>query len=167
MKSSPLISIITPTYKRLEHLKKASECVKNQTYKNWEYLVIADGHDEEVENLIKKFNDPRISYLHTERTNFWGNAQRKLGLNRAQGSLILFFDDDNLLENNYLEEMVGAFDSPEIGFVYCQIRHFSHIFPRSIILEPQLPFWFGIDSLNFMAKKNIIDAVGGSTAVSK
>ncbi|MBD3248792.1 glycosyltransferase [Candidatus Woesearchaeota archaeon] len=151
------ITIITPTYKRLSSLKESVNCVLNQTYDNWEHLIIADGHDPKVEEFIKGLNDDRIRYLSTESTNFVGNFQRNVGLKNAKGKFILFFDDDNLIYENYLKEMIMKFDADDIGYVICNIKY-----DNRIILAPKLPFIkCKVDTLNYMIRKDLIDKVGG------
>jgi glycosyltransferase involved in cell wall biosynthesis len=151
------VTIITPTYRRLSSLKEAVQCVFNQTYANWEYIIIADGHDPKVEEYIRSLKDNRIRYLWTEKTNFFGNFQRNHGFKYATGEFVLFFDDDNLIYPDYLSEMLSKFNSKKIGYVICQIENHE-----TGTLKPSLPFRMQeIDTLNFLIRRDLIEKVGG------
>lgn len=151
------VTVITPTYHRLASLKEAIECVRRQTYQNWEHLIISDGSDARVKSLVKSFQDQRIVYLHTFRTNNWGHSQRNWGLRFARGQYLMCLDDDNLIYDQYLERMFTAFDSEKIGYVVCQINYLG-----GKILSPKLPLESSsIDHLNFMIKTALVRKVGG------
>ena len=129
------VTIITPTYNRLPTLKEAVQCVLNQSYKDWEHVVVADGHNPKVEEFIKSLKDKRVKYFFTESTNYTGNFQRNHGLKKAKGKIILFLDDDNVIKKDYLEEILKGFNSKEIGYVICQIKYYD-----GRILKPKRPF---------------------------
>lgn len=107
---NPLMSILTPTYKRYDELQIAIESVKNQTYDNWEMLICSDGDDNNVKNIIDSYNDNRIKYYFTERTNNWGSTQRNYLTNIANGKYIIYLDDDNIIYPNALKDVVDNFD---------------------------------------------------------
>jgi glycosyltransferase involved in cell wall biosynthesis len=81
------VTIITPTYNRLNKLKEAIDSVLNQTYANWEHIIVADGYDDNVRELICYYNDPRVKYYYTMKLNVMGNYQRNYALKHAGGGL--------------------------------------------------------------------------------
>ena len=65
-----LVSIVLPTFNRAEYLPRALKSVINQTYKNWEILIVDDGSEDETLNLVKNYinNDVNIKYhFHENR----------------------------------------------------------------------------------------------------
>jgi len=113
--SPPLISIIMPTYNRANFIIETIESIQNQTYTNWELLIIDDGSDDNTDQLVISINDSRIRY-HKEVHHGMENA-RKTGLEKANGELIGFMDSDDLWATTKLEKQVNVFeDHPDVQF---------------------------------------------------
>lgn len=106
-----LVSVIIPTYKRAEYLKRAIESVLNQTYKNIEILVIDDNDPDstyrrENEIMLKELvENKKIIYIKHPR-NMNGAAARNTGIRKAQGKYITFLDDDDYFMKNRIETIV-------------------------------------------------------------
>ena len=150
------VTIVTPTYNRLEKLKDAIDSVRNQTYPLWEQIVVSDGHDERVQHLIAQFGDPRIRYEYTLKLNVMGNYQRNYALRNATGEYVLYLDDDNIIDNNCLATMTSGFTSDDIGYVICPIRY------GNIIKNPRPGFRYReIDLLNYMVRRKLVERVWG------
>lgn len=122
-----LISVIIPTYKRNENLKKAIDSVLNQTYKNIEIIVVDDNNpDTEYrkrnEELMKKYSQKyNVFYIKHEK-NKNGAAARNTGIKAAQGKLIGFLDDDDEYLPLKLEKQVKFLkENKEYNCVGCQI----------------------------------------------
>jgi glycosyltransferase involved in cell wall biosynthesis len=103
-KQKPKISVIIPTYNREKVLPRAVKSVLNQTFKDFEILVVDDGSidntQEVVEDLQKK--DRRIRYFRYT-PNQGGNVARNLGIKKAYGRYITFLDSDDEYYKNNLE----------------------------------------------------------------
>jgi len=151
-----MVTIITPTYKRLDKLKEAISSVLNQSYSHWEHIIVSDGYDQKVKDYIESTGDPRIKYYSTFKLNIWGNYQRNYALKHANGEYVLYLDDDNILFADGLKNMVEAFSPNEIGYVIAPIIYGNDM------MNPDLDFMHGeIDLLNFMIKRNLVEKVGG------
>jgi glycosyltransferase involved in cell wall biosynthesis len=107
---SPEISVIIPTLNRIELLQQALDSVRNQTFKDWEVLVVDDGsNNETVEQLLKiSQEEPRIQYVKRQRQQTGASACRNEGTEIAQGKYIIYLDSDDCLaptalENRFLE----------------------------------------------------------------
>lgn len=101
MSTSPLFSVIVPTYNRANLLKKAVQSVLDQTFQDWELIIVDDGSTDGTTDTIKGFSDSRIRYIfqeHQERS-----TARNLGITHALGRYICFMDDDDYLLNNHLQ----------------------------------------------------------------
>lgn len=91
----PLVSVIVPTYNRADYLIEAVESVCNQTYNNWELLIVDDGStDNTVDVLVEYLKDDRIHYWHQD--NQGQSVARQKALDNATGEYVAFLDSDNL-----------------------------------------------------------------------
>ena len=88
---SPLVSIVIPTYNRADLISKAIQSVIDQSYKNWELIVVDNYSDDNTKEVIEAFNDDRILMLFTPRTGSVA-ASRNLGVAHSNGEWIAFLD---------------------------------------------------------------------------
>ena len=90
------------TYNRSKTIDKTIESVVNQTYKNWELIVIDDGSTDNTKEIITiyKTNDKRIKYLFQQ--NKERSEARNNGIAKANGEYICFIDSDDLFHKNHL-----------------------------------------------------------------
>lgn len=101
---TPLISIITPFYNDMRFIQQTCDCVLNQTFPYFEWIVVNDGSTEAgVSEYLQKIaqKDPRIRVL--EKENGGPSAARNFGVLHAKTDLILPLDADDLLEPTFLE----------------------------------------------------------------
>jgi glycosyltransferase involved in cell wall biosynthesis len=113
---SPKVSIIMPTYNRAAYILEAIESVRNQTYSNWELLVVDDGSKDNTEELVTQIKDERIQ-LHKTTSRLGITGTRNEGLRKAKGELIAFIDSDDLWAPVKLQKQVAALNQyPEAGF---------------------------------------------------
>ena len=96
-----MFSIIIPTYNRAKFVETAIKSVLDQSYRDFEILIIDDGSTDETETVINKLQDDRIRYFYQE--NLGRSSARNKGIEEAKGEWICFLDDDDLLQNNCLE----------------------------------------------------------------
>lgn len=117
----PLVSILCPVYRPLESdFEAAIQSVLNQTYSNWELILVDDaGKKREVTNIINKFTkiDSRIkSIVLTENVGI--SEATNVAIDTAKGDYIVFFDHDDLLVNVAIEVMVHAARDTGAQFLY-------------------------------------------------
>lgn len=111
--SNPLVSIIIPTYNRPEIVKRAIRSALKQTYRNIEIIVVDDGSTEEYDVKLPAF------YYKPWEKNRGGSAARNYGLTVAKGEYIVFIDDDNMLEEKFLEKTVPCLENrPVVDAVF-------------------------------------------------
>lgn len=151
-----LVTVVIPTYNRHRMLREALESVSRQTIDNWEVVVVSDGHDPAVQQIVASFHDLRLSYLPSPHVGLYGNHQRNVGILASQGEYFLFLDDDNLLEPHALEMMRGGFRSPETGYVIAPIVRGGNkvAFPPPGFREGH------VDTLNFMLRRDALNRSG-------
>jgi glycosyltransferase involved in cell wall biosynthesis len=113
---TPQVSIILPTYNRAGLIAQTIESIQNQTYSNWELIIVDDGSDDNTEEVIAQINDTRIHLHKAGRIGIVGKI-KNIGIERATGELIAFIDSDDLWAKTKLEKQVAALQQfPEAGF---------------------------------------------------
>jgi glycosyltransferase involved in cell wall biosynthesis len=117
------VSIIIPTYNRSALLPRAIQSVINQTYRDWELLIIDDGSTDNTKDVVDEFikKDSRIKYLYQE--NSGGPAKpRNVGIRESTGEFIIFLDSDDEMLPEKIAKQLTVFDrSDNIGFVGCHV----------------------------------------------
>ena len=100
----PLISVYIPTYNRLELLKRAVQSVQNQTYKNFEIIIVDDNSSDGTQDFLVGLAkvDSRIRYFFQDK-NSGACVSRNIAINLAQGELITGLDDDDYFLPHRLE----------------------------------------------------------------
>lgn len=96
-----LFSIIIPTFNRAEMLRKAIGSVLNQTYANWELIIVDDGSTDNTEEVVHSFDHHKIYYYKLSGRKERSFA-RNFGFDQCTGDFICFLDSDDYLLNNYL-----------------------------------------------------------------
>lgn len=115
-RGSPLVSIVLITYNRPELLETAIGSVIDQTYENFELIVINDGGTD-VLDIINKFRDPRILYLN-EPDNAGPGGARNKGLGKAHGEYIAYLDDDDIYYPTHLETLIQVIGTSQTQVAY-------------------------------------------------
>lgn len=96
-----------PTYNRGAFVLETIESVRDQTYVNWELIIVDDGSDDNTGELIEKVKDARIKFYKAGRIGI-GSKIKNIGLEKATGDLIAFIDSDDLWARSKLEKQVNA-----------------------------------------------------------
>jgi glycosyltransferase involved in cell wall biosynthesis len=102
--NEPFFSVVMPTFNRFNKISQTIESVLNQTFKNYEFIIVDDGSTDQTEEVINRYRpkDPRIKYIKTK--NWGGPARpRNIGIEASKGSYISFLDDDDIWYKNKLE----------------------------------------------------------------
>jgi glycosyltransferase involved in cell wall biosynthesis len=104
------VSIITPTYNHEKFIGPCIESVLNQTYPNWEQVIIDDGSTDRTAQIIGGYSDPRIRYFFQKNQGIEALARTyNRALNEARGDLIAILEGDDLWPRDKLATMVPAF----------------------------------------------------------
>ncbi len=116
----PDITIITPTYNRASFLKRAISSVLNQTFTNFEMIIVDDCSKDNTEQVVKSIDDNRIKYIKLE-SNRGPAGARNIGIDAAKGLYISLLDSDDEYLPNKLELQINKVRElpKEVGVVYC------------------------------------------------
>ena len=117
----PTVSIILATYNRRHLLGRSVKSVLNQTYQDYELIIVDDGSTDDTEKVVQNFNSEKIKYIKHPK-NKGIPAARNTGIRLAEGDYIAFQDDDDEWMPEKLERQINAYinESPEVGVVYTQ-----------------------------------------------
>lgn len=107
---APLFTVIMTTYNRRDLIPQAIQSVLNQTFKDYELLVIDNGSTDGTEEVVQEIRDPRLKYIRNPNPTTSCEAPRNLGIQMARGSLISFLDDDEQWYPERLEKVKRAFE---------------------------------------------------------
>ena len=120
------VSVIIPTYNRADLLRKSIESVQNQTYEEWEIIIVDDCSTDGTEQVVKEFGDFRIRYIRNEK-NLGAGASRNKGVALARYDYIAFQDSDDVWRCGKLEkQMQYMMNYSEYDMVYCSfLKHYS------------------------------------------
>lgn len=108
-------SIVIPTYNREKTITRAINSILQQTYTDYEIVVVDDGSIDKTASVIESYNDPRIKYFKTE--NFGVAHARNYGIKQAKAQYLGFLDSDDMMEMNHLQsayDFILIRESPEV-----------------------------------------------------
>lgn len=112
------VSIILPTYNRASLLAQAIDSVLNQTFKDFELIIVDNYSADDTESVVKSYNDKRIRYFKNQN-NGLVSINRNYGIQKSHGEYIAFLDDDDLWLPEKLEKQAELMDSnKDLGLVY-------------------------------------------------
>lgn len=108
------VSVIIPVYKAEQYIADTVRSVLNQTYQNFELLIVDDGSPDRSIEICQQFDDPRIKIIR--QNNQGVSAARNNGIRQAQGEYIAFLDADDIWLPEKLEKHVNHLESsPQVG----------------------------------------------------
>jgi len=143
---NPLISVIVPCYNQAQYLDECLQSVLDQTYQNWECIIVNDGSPDHTEEVANKWleKDPRFRYIDKENGGL--SSARNAGIAIAEGEWILPLDADDRIGNLYLELASLEFN-----------KDYSIIYSEAEFFEGKKGRWNLCEfSVNEMAKQNCI-----------
>jgi glycosyltransferase involved in cell wall biosynthesis len=146
-----------PTYNDEKLIASTIETVLNQTYANWELLIMDDGSTDNTANVIRSFNDSRLYFFQQE------NKGQLVALNNLcphiSGDLVLLIhSDDRLYRNNSLEKNIEHFKDPKVDGIFCSmVQFFDSGRPDKVIKAPK--------TLGVKAPKKVLTLLGSNLII--
>lgn len=133
-----LVSIVTPTYNSVEFIRETISSIQQQTYNQWELLLIDDCSADNTLELINELavSDARIKVFSTE-VNSGAGVARNLGIAAANGQYLTFIDADDLWFPNFIENSIKMCLKQQASFVFSSYRrsdeHLNFIYSDFIV----------------------------------
>jgi teichuronic acid biosynthesis glycosyltransferase TuaG len=115
----PVVSVIMPAFNAGKYIEESINSVINQTFNNWELIIINDGSTDDTMTIANKYvsADQRIKLINQENKRL--GAARNTGITNATGAWIAFLDADDLWVSDKLEKQLAIADSkPEAGVIF-------------------------------------------------
>lgn len=121
---NPKVSVVIPTFNRANTIVRAVTSVLNQTYEDFELIIIDDGSKDNTKEVIAQIQDTRVRYIKSPINRGAANA-RNSGIRAAKGEYIAFQDSDDEWLPDKLKLQVEAMDgsAPEVGLVYTRFYY--------------------------------------------
>lgn len=128
----PKVSVLVALYRpNTGHLKQAIESILNQTFRDFEFLILDDCPEDNRERVVGSFKDSRIKYFKNDKNLGIAGTRNKL-VQMATGKYLAIMDHDDIAKPTRLEEQVHILDEhPKIGVVGCHIK----LFPNNRIVR--------------------------------
>lgn len=117
---NPELSIIIPSFNRVELLVQTIQSVINQNFHNWELIIVDDGSDDNNILKVKEFidTDDRVQFFIRDRSPKGASVCRNIGIHKAKGTYIMFLDSDDILASFCLHQRIEEFKKyPEYNFL--------------------------------------------------
>lgn len=121
---SPVVSVIIPTFNRGHLISRSIKSVLNQTFKDYEIIVVDDGSTDNTEEVVKQLNLKNLIYVK-HKTNKGASAARNTGITISKGDYIAFLDSDDIWLNDKLEKQLNVFKSASLdtAVVHCGVQY--------------------------------------------
>lgn len=169
--ATPLVSVVIPTYNHARYLGRALQSVLDQTYVNWEAIVIDNHSTDNTDEVMGSFANPRITCLKI-RNNGVIAASRNAGIRAAKGEWVAFLDSDDWWTVDKLQVCVDRIND-QVDLIYHDLRIVTEqrrIFGRKTIKSWQVKQPVLVDLLlkgnpiansSVVVRKNLLEQIGG------
>lgn len=114
------VSIITPSFNRANVINDTAQSIFNQTYTNWEWVIVDDGSTDNTGSLLQCYaqEDSRVKIFQRNRAPKGACTCRNIAVEKSTGEYLLFLDTDDVLASFCLEQRINAFnDNPDCDFI--------------------------------------------------
>lgn len=119
----PFISICIPTYNRDYLLRDAIQSALNQSYDNYEIIIIDDGSTDNTRDVVGEFSSKRIKYFYKEHSGM--ASTHNMFVEKVSGEYILKLDDDDMLYPTVLSVYANIILENDVDFIYCFLEGYN------------------------------------------
>ena len=118
-----LVSIITPAYNSAKFIAETIQSVQNQTYENWEMIIVDDGSSDETVAIVQAFidKDKRIQCYKLAQ-NSGPAVARNFAIEKAKGAFMTFIDADDIWFPNFIENSIKTIEKTGVSFVFSSYK---------------------------------------------
>ena len=119
-KKKDYISVIIPAYNHEKFVAEALESVLNQSWKNLELIVIDDGSTDRTGEIVKGYDDRRLTYIYQENQDAYNTINR--GLHMAKGDYIAILNSDDIYVPNRVERLLKILKKTKATCIFTDIQ---------------------------------------------
>ena len=124
--NNPTVSIIVPCYNQAQYLDECLQSVLDQTYSEWECIIVNDGSTDNTDFFTKQWVEKDKRFIYFEKENGGLSSARNFGIKNATGEYILPLDADDKIASNYIAIAIKAFQEDfSLKVVYCKAEKFG------------------------------------------
>lgn len=167
-KQTPTVSVVMTIYNNSDYLRPAMDSISNQTFTDFEFIIIDDGSKDDSKKIVEGYSDERIRFV--SRANKGQSASLNEGINMARGIYIARQDADDISVADRFEKQVAFLNNhPEVGLLgtnykeidaNSELIRFRNIFTRYDDLKLALVFSNQFAHGSVMMRKDVLDRVG-------
>ena len=165
----PLVSVFMSVYNGGDYLAVAVDSVLNQTYKNYEFIIVNDGSEDGTADYLNGLTDERIKVIHQENQGL-GKPLNKW-MQTCKGKYVMRLDADDICHETRMEKQVAFLENhPDVILIGCQIQMFSEKGKGSVsslftdhesILSGMLNGWHTQSHPTIMWRRTLLDHIPG------
>lgn len=127
MLHNPLVSVVMPVYNAEKYLRESIDSILNQTYKNFEFIIINDGSTDNSPDIVRSYDDPRIIFVDNKQNSGLVSVLNQ-GLNLAHGKYVARMDADDISLPNRFETQIEFMEThPTVGVLGASFHIFGGI----------------------------------------
>jgi glycosyltransferase involved in cell wall biosynthesis len=116
MSKQPFFSVVIPLYNKEDYIESTIKSVLNQSFQNFEIIVVNDGSTDSSKNIVEKINDSRITVFSNK--NIGLSFSRNFGIKKAKAKYIAFLDADDLWLNDFLQTIFNLIERNKNEYVF-------------------------------------------------
>jgi glycosyltransferase involved in cell wall biosynthesis len=165
----PKVSVIVPVYNGMAYLPETITNLLNQTYTDFEVVIVNDGSTDNLAEWVSQISDSRIKLISQENQGL--AKTRNTGIRESQGEYLAFLDADDLWESTKLAKQVEVLDAhPEVGLVYSWVTYLNQqgkSTGRTVCYQAEGNVWSELVTKNLiecgsvpMVRRACLEAVG-------
>lgn len=163
MNGSPKISIVLPVYNGSKYLRNAIDSCLQQTFHDFELIVVDDCSKDETPAIVQSYSDPRIVYIRNPR-NLRLPESLNVGFKRAKGDYLTWTSDDNQYLPTALEEMLAYLEThAEVDFVYTDMYVLNlETGEKKLRVSTHWTFYFeNLIGASYLYRRKVYETIGG------
>lgn len=121
MENNKKVSVLIATYNSDKTIKRAIDSILNQTFRDFELIVLDDGSTDNTKEVVTSINDQRITYIYQDNKGI--ASSRNTLLHNAKGEYVIYLDADDYMDNTTLEKLIDKANENDYDAVVCNYRY--------------------------------------------
>ena len=163
-----MITVFTPVYNRAYIIDKLYESVKNQTFKNFEWLIVDDGSKDNIEEVVQSFiNEGIVNIRFYSQPNGGKHRAINRGVELAKGDLFFIVDSDDTITPDALEQLNKYYQQIKLDDRFAGVSGYRCLPDGSSVIEKMEVEFVDCDNNDFFCKYNPSKRVGGAADAYK
>ena len=166
MTPTPFFSVVVSTYGRGRHIKPSIESVLQQTYEDFEVLVVGDGCSDETEAVVSSYVSPRLTWYNLEKNGGSQSFPNNLGIEKARGKWIAYLGHDDIWSPNHLAALRALIEARKrldfavSGCIYYGPKDSDIYFTTGLFEFDEAKFKHFFPPSSLAHRRDVVDQIG-------